>query len=413
MDQISKNIIWKTLEAITFIITAIIQFALIAKFMSASFVGEFTLVFNFTYLTQNLACLFGILSVLTRDLSQGGESTRHFSIAFVLQIVLSALILLSSVLIVNYFEYFKDLRTGILILVVCDCLKFPLILSQSFLQSRENMKAVALINIVAYVISTVCEYLAIILKLDPAYLYGAVGIQLIIQAILTIIVTRKDFKVDLKLVSLSGLKDFFLQVIPVSLMAIICLLYVRTDVFMIDYFCGRESVAHYGAAYTFLDYLMIVSNFMVAAIFPNFSKYIKDDFEQFKKLYKRIWIYFVKFLVPLAIMLALFSPWLLSNIYTADYTKASMSLSLLMAAAVIAWVNGPSGTIFLSYKKQNIYLMGSVISLFVNVIANLLLIPVMGIDGAALATLMTELALCSFCLWQIKKMAGYLPFIGE
>jgi O-antigen/teichoic acid export membrane protein len=82
-----------------------------------------------------------------------------------------------------------------------------------------------------------------------------------------------------------------------------------------------------------------------------------------------------------------------------------------MLAAVFAWINGPSGTIFLSLKKQHLYMWATLVSLAVNILGNLILIPQLGAEGAALSTVLTEFALCSYCLYWIYKETGYLPWM--
>jgi O-antigen/teichoic acid export membrane protein len=81
-----------------------------------------------------------------------------------------------------------------------------------------------------------------------------------------------------------------------------------------------------------------------------------------------------------------------------------------MLAAVFAWLNGPSGTIFISLRKQHIYMWATLLSLLVNVLGNLVFIPVMGAVGAAVSTVLTEATICSFCLWWIHRETGYLPW---
>jgi O-antigen/teichoic acid export membrane protein len=53
----------------------------------------------------------------------------------------------------------------------------------------------------------------------------------------------------------------------------------------------------------------------------------------------------------------------------------------------------------------------TLLSLVVNVVGNLILIPSIGAVGAAISTVLTELAICSFCLYWIYRETGYLPWM--
>jgi O-antigen/teichoic acid export membrane protein len=51
------------------------------------------------------------------------------------------------------------------------------------------------------------------------------------------------------------------------------------------------------------------------------------------------------------------------------------------------------------------------LSLLVNVIGNLILIPRIGAIGAAVSTVFTELSICIFCLFWVYKKTAYLPWM--
>lgn len=154
------------------------------------------------------------------------------------------------------------------------------------------------------------------------------------------------------------------------MIVIISHLYVRIDVFMIDMFHGKAQVAQYTAAYNLLDYMMILSNMIMTAVFPNFTALAAKDLGKFKVLYRRVIEIFAIYLFPLAVLVMIFSSSILRVVYGSSYSLASTALIILMIAAVFAWLNGPSGTIFIAHKKQNIYAWGCLVSLIVNVIGN-------------------------------------------
>jgi O-antigen/teichoic acid export membrane protein len=180
---------------------------------------------------------------------------------------------------------------------------------------------------------------------------------------------------------------------------------------MLGYFTDSEVVAQYSAGYLFLDQLMILSNFMMSALFPNFARSCSAHGKEYQALYRGILILFLKYLAPIALLIAIFSRFLLSIVYGSEYAEAWGSLSVLMLAAIFAWLNGPSGTIFISLRKQHIYMWATLLSLVVNLGGNLILIPSVGAIGAAISTVLTEAAICGFCLWWIYRETKYLPWM--
>jgi O-antigen/teichoic acid export membrane protein len=212
-------------------------------------------------------------------------------------------------------------------------------------------------------------------------------------------------------VRIALIKELSLEVLPMLVMIVATHLYVRIDVIMLGHFSDESVVATYSAGYLFLDQLMILSNFMMSALFPNFARTTVQGGREFHALYRGILKLFAKYLVPLAVLIALFSKYLLASIYGAEYATAWPSLSILMVAALFAWLNGPSGTIFISLKKQHIYMWATLCSFAVNILGNIVLIPMVGAVGAAISTVLTEVTICSFCLYWIYRETGYLPWM--
>jgi O-antigen/teichoic acid export membrane protein len=201
------------------------------------------------------------------------------------------------------------------------------------------------------------------------------------------------------------------QALPVLVMIVATHLYVRVDVLMLTYWTDRETVARYGSAYAFLDQLMILSNFMMGALFPNFARVALARGVEYRTLYRGILLLFGKYLLPIAVLIAIFSRSLLAGVYGPEYSQAGVALSILMVAALFAWINGPAGTIFISLGKQSLYMWATIVSLVVNIIGNIILIPLVGAIGSAIATVLTEAALCIVCLVWIHQITGWLPWM--
>lgn len=403
MDKVNRNIICRVVEAIFFIATAIFQFALLANFVSVKQVGIFSFVFAWYSLFFALTCSFGIITITTRDLSQGDEVKSSLSNALALQLIICLIIGIISLPLICSLDYFSEIKWPLIIMFSIDLVILPAFIFQAVIQSKEDMHIIALINSVSYVLSVLAEYYVLKFGYPFIYIYLAIIFQVFMQALLGLYFARKDIFFSLTYVSFDKLKKLTYQILPVVMMAFVTMLYVRIDVMMLEYFRGKEEVAYYTYAYTFLDYIMIISNTIIGAIFPNITRYIKDDREMFNKLYKKVILIFIKYLFPLALLIAYFSDTLLELVYSKDYISGATSLSILMFAALFAFINGPSGSIFLGLKKQHIYLYGCIVSLLINILTNYFLIPIYGLNGAAIATLFTEVVLLSFCLIFIYK----------
>lgn len=70
----------------------------------------------------------------------------------------------------------------------------------------------------------------------------------------------------------------------------------------------------------------------------------------------------------------------------------------------LALTNALSTQYLLAAKKMNEYLMSTIVGLIVNVIFNLLLIPILGAMGAVIATILTEVGVATYVLWQLRDL---------
>ena len=409
--RLKRNVFLKAIEAVVTISASFTQLAVITHMYSPVTIGDYQLVLAWLFLVSALSCFGGIVMVATRELSQGSDSERSviYSSAFFLQVVVA--VPLCVVAAVSFTILLPQIALPLTVgtIALLGALIFQL--SQALLVSKELISKVVVASIVGQVVATALLCFAAYCGCTISILVGAWATCNVAQGIVLFFQSRAWQAISLRLIRLSLLKKLAVECLPVLVMVLATHLYVRIDVIMLSYFTNNVVIAQYSAGYLFLDQLMILSNFMMGALFPNFARSSLEGGREYQILYLGILKLFGKYLVPIALLIALFSKQLLGIIYGADYAMAWSSLSILMVAAIFAWINGPSGTIFISLKKQHIYMWATLLSLLVNIVGNLIFIPMIGAEGAAISTVLTEFAICSFCLHWIYRETGYLPWM--
>jgi O-antigen/teichoic acid export membrane protein len=409
--RLKRNVFLKAVEAVVTIVASFTQLAIITHSYESFVVGEYQLTLAWLFFVSALSCFGGIVMIATREMAQGSKEVHVaiFSTAIVLQALVAIPLGGISLLFFNssFPELAGPLTVGTTALLGATILQ----LSQSLLVSKERIGAVVIASVVAQFIATTAIFLAAANGSSVSTLVGAWATFNIAHGVILFLQSRAWKMISLASVNPQILRRISFEALPVLVMVVATHLYVRLDVIMLDHFAAKAVVATYSASYLFLDQLMILSNFMMGALFPNFARSTVEGGKDFRLLYRGILTLFVKYLFPIAALTSVFSKYLLGVTYGAEYAAAWPSLSVLMLAAVFAWINGPSGTIFISLKKQHIYMWATLLSLGVNVIGNWILIPWIGAIGAAVSTVLTEMAICIFCLHWIYKKTGYLPWM--
>lgn len=404
----NKNLVFCILGAIVNVSVGIIQFSIVANYLPQESVGKFSLVNTWLMFIIALSAVSGIRTVITRELCQANSSRQRkkikiFSSGVIAEVSMSLMALIVVCILVNSFEYFRDIRTELIVSTLIMYLGFITMVNIPLAHSDERLGLIMLSTSVGRILSTlVLAYLAF-QKYSLVWICGViVGWRLIASLILISKYNLKNY-IDLKVANRVRVSSYIKSALPVAIMIIITQLYVRVDVLMIDYFEGKSSVAIYTASYRFLDVLMVLSGSLMFGMLPNFAKTINEDRKKFNFYYKKILLIFLKFLVPIAIIIAVFSETIILNLYGSDYLLGKYALKILMLAAVFAWLNGPSGTIFISLKKEGIYTLGTLVGLVFNIIGNYLLIPIYSINGAAFSTVVTEAVLSFWSLFYIRR----------
>ena len=186
---------------------------------------------------------------------------------------------------------------------------------------------------------------------------------------------------------------------PMALSAISYFIMQSIDVIFLGIYNSFETIAYYSIAVKLSSVaaLAIVSVNIVIA--PKIAKIYKDNnFDELRVLMKKATRLNVAISIPILFCIIIFSTYLLS-FFGSDYTLAKNSLIILASSQLFNSISGPSA-IFLNMtgrqKSLNIIL---IIALLINVTLNVILIPILGMIGAALSTAI------SLILWKIAASA--------
>ncbi|MEN6445197.1 MAG: polysaccharide biosynthesis C-terminal domain-containing protein [Candidatus Cloacimonas sp.] len=170
----------------------------------------------------------------------------------------------------------------------------------------------------------------------------------------------------------------------VFLSSLFIMLLIRADIVLIKHFLNFSEVGIYSLAAHIVDFIQIASNLVGGLLFVKLSD-IEDDISKWLLLKKTLLIFF--FFITLANLgFGLIGKPVMQIMFGADFVPVYYVYFWLMPAAY-----GLSfGSLFNNYLNSKGFPIISIIlpaiALVLNIILNMLLIPTMGINGAALAT---------------------------
>ena len=219
------------------------------------------------------------------------------------------------------------------------------------------------------------------------YLIGFLILCLISTACTFFLIRKKRFN---KLPSFFfTYKEIFLTSYPMAISAIAYFIMQGIDVLILTTYSSFESVAYYSVAVKLstLTALSLLSvNIVVAPkIAEIYEKRKKNELQLLIKKSTRLIFVISMFLLS---FIFLFSEYIL-HLFGPNYIVASTPLVILLSAQLYNSVSGPSAIYLNMTGKQRVLNLILIIGLLTNIFLNLYLIPNYGMNGAAIATLVS------------------------
>ena len=188
----------------------------------------------------------------------------------------------------------------------------------------------------------------------------------------------------------SEAKRILKEAIPLGLFFLAFSVYDRgIDSFLIKSFLGSQALGYYGLAYKIHGNLLLGAAFLMNSLFPIISS-LKDDLVKLKIFLKKTFtlLLFVGFIVFL--LGFLFAPLIINLIAGKDFSPSVLILRILLVATFLSYVNHLTGYSMIALGNQKKLLYFSIIGLLINLIINVIFIPIFSYYAAAVATIITE-----------------------
>jgi O-antigen/teichoic acid export membrane protein len=162
----------------------------------------------------------------------------------------------------------------------------------------------------------------------------------------------------------------------------------RADQFMIEYFLDKSELGLYSIGVQLAELVFIIPVSLSSAFY---AKIINIPIEDTKSI-NEITATTLKLAIYgcLALVLGgIFASYLIPFVYGQDFSGSILAAQILFASVLFASIGKIVFPYYSSQNKHRFYLISTFISFILNIIINLFLIPIFGIAGAAIASLIS------------------------
>ena len=349
-------------------------------------------------------CCIGITHGVFRFAADDDENNRVvFSSGVSVLLISSAVFLLASPLI-SLIPSFNNYAWLIAFYVVSS--NFHTLVKE-YIRARGRMKLYAVQSILGTALTIAFNLLFLIpMKLGVTGYVLSVAVADAVGTLFLIIYARlyKDF--SFKLVSKFKIKEMLKYSLPMMPTSVIWWITNVSDRFMVSYMCGLAANGLYSAAYKIPTIIALVAGvfneaWQLSAISESkdreeVSKFFSEVFER----YQAILFLGCSFLIP-------FTPLATKILLDDSYFNAWTFMPVLLIATVFSSLVTFIGTIYTVKKRPAMSLITAGLGAAINVGLNLLLIPMMGAQGAGIAT-----AFSYFAVFVIRAIhsKSFMPF---
>ncbi len=196
----------------------------------------------------------------------------------------------------------------------------------------------------------------------------------------------------------------FREAWPFGMANLFAFIYVQSDIIMVKYLSGDEEAGYYNVGYVILTAILVIPTIMFGKfLLPKYHRWSNQDTQKFYMVYKRGNAIMIGTGLLAMVGVLLVSNILIPIIFGQAYEASVPMVNILAFSIPISFLAYSVGATLVTneHMKLKVILMGLVA--VINIVCNLLLIPIYEAKGAAIATVGSNFVLLLFYFWGVKK----------
>lgn len=196
--------------------------------------------------------------------------------------------------------------------------------------------------------------------------------------------------------------------LPLFLSAIFIDIVSWTDTFMLGYFKDAATVGIYNIALSLSGTVIIFLATFSSIFFPIIAELkANQKVNEIAAIFSVVvrWIFFLS--LPFFLLLILIPSPIINHLFGEEYLPAALSLIILLGGTFTSVMSGPTEEVLKTFERLKFILSLNVSVALLNVILNVVLIPLYGLVGAAIATATAIMLREVIFLWETKRLLKF------
>ena len=274
-----------------------------------------------------------------------------------------------------------------------------------YFQGTEDFKFIAIRSFVVKFVSLLAVFL-FVRKAEDLYIYALISVlSNTLYHLVSIVHAGRKTKLNFRG---GDMRRHMRPLLFLALCTVSTELYARMDITMLDVMEEHSTVAFYSYAQKIVNLIVIALIAITAVFLPRLSYYYQNDRDKFNKLTKFGADTMIFISIPMCLGLcAVASP--LVTVWLGDgYEKAAPCLIVLAFMIPLKCIGDiVCYQVMMCAGKESYLMIAYTVTMVLNFINNLILIPRFGALGASIASLISEIVVFGLVLASSRKYQNY------
>ena len=345
-----------------------------------------------------------VRELLTDEKKRDKILGTSFFLKFFSSVVIYALIII-------YYFHNRDIQNLLLLIIASSIIFKPFEVIEAYFKSRVLSKYPAMVKTISVILMDCGKILLILYKMPLVYFGVLVLVEIFLAAVgfififknqkLSIFQWRFDWNIA---------KSLFRDSWPLMFSSLAVTIYMKVDKIILKVMLGDAAVGLYDAAVRLCEGWYFIPAIITSSLFPAIVTAKKMSEILYHSRLQKLYDLMAWLSILIAIPITIFSSHIINFLYGAEFISAASVLTIYIWAGVPAFLGTASGQYMITENYTKISFARTATGMIINIGLNIILIPIYGIKGAAIATLISYTAATFFILFipKTRKQVGMM-----
>lgn len=331
---------------------------------------------------------WGMSLLLIRDYPESDDKNKTFSNFFLGRLIVLSISLAASLSLIFLSGNFDYILIGLLLSLTLFLDGFGSLYHGLFIADQDTKKEFysnlvdTFVLIVSFIIFFRIE--AGVISLSVSYLAAS-----LFGFLASVVLSKNMVRFSFSSVNIKNLKAIFVNGFSLSLFGISSYIFFSTDQLVLKYFSGFSEVGIYSLVSRLILALIIIPPLINAVLLPQMSIDKRNYFKMKRYLLAASTALLLSALACVAFII-IFSPLIVSVFFGTEYLLAIPILRILSLIIVPLFIVSILDYFLIVYNMQLYDFLLTLFASLVNLVLNIILVPKLGMNGAAIASIIGQ-----------------------